>query len=139
MITNNLWEQSSDSFNCSQICGVDEPFFIPVLRTDLVSLRVQVPYQYFQNNGNGLPVGASVALSIVDEIGTTVYAGLSTANNGRFILGYKIDTTLKLVQYQIYAPIPMSEEVTGFNFSHYYIDVTVGDRIRIVGGEGYIS
>ena len=137
MITNNLWEESSDSFNCSQICGVDAPFFMPLERTDLVSLRIQVPWQYVQNNGGGLPTNANVSMSIVDEIGTTTLANLATANLGQFILGTLNDGTNKIAQYEIYAPIPMAQEVTGLNFSHYYIDVTTGDRIRIVGGDGY--
>lgn len=135
MIINNLWEETSSQANCN-LCPSDQPFFMPLERTDLVALRLQLPYQYVTGNGGGLPVGASVHLSIVDEIGTTTLCNLSTANNGRFILGQVNDSTNDVAQYQIYTPIPMvyaGGNPTFNSYTHYYIDVNDGDWVNITG------
>ena len=134
-VINNLWEESSAQANCN-LCPADEPFFMPLERTDLVALRLQLPYQYVTANGGGLPIGANVRLRIVDEIGTTTLCDLSTANLGRFLFGYVNDNTNKVAQYQIYSPIPMV--VAGGNvltdpYTHYYVDVTAGNWVSITG------
>lgn len=134
MIINNLWEETSAQANCN-ICPADEPFFMPLERTDLVSLRLQVPWQYVQANGSGIPTGANVQLRIVDEVGTTTLCDLSTANNGRFLLGYVLDATDKVAQYQIYCPIPMvyaGGTPATDSYTHAYIDVTDGDWVQIL-------
>lgn len=135
MIINNLWEESSAQANCD-LCPSDEPFFMPLERTDLVALRLQLPYQYVTANGGGLPIGSNARLRIVDEVGTTVLCDLSTANNGRFLFGQVNDNTNKVAQYQIYSPIPMVEaggNVLSDPFTHYYIDVSGGDWVNISG------
>lgn len=131
MISNNLWESSSSQFNCN-LCASDEPFFMPLNRIDLVGLRLQIPYQYVTQNGGSLPIGANVELSIVDEVGTTTLCSLSTANNGRFILGKVNDATNKVAQYQIYTPIPLRDG-SNIVWTHYYFTATKGDHINITG------
>lgn len=129
---NNIWESSSDQFNCS-LCGADEPFYMPLRRTDIVGMRVQVPYSYLVKNSGSMPIGANVALSIVDEIGTTTYCDLSTANNGRFLLGFVNDTTNKKAQYQIWTPIPLKDENTIY-YSQYYFTASSGQLVEITSG-----
>jgi len=133
-VINNLWEESSSQANCN-LCPADEPFFMPLERTDLVALRLQLPYQYVTANGGGLPVNTSVRLRIVDEVGTNTLCDLSTANAGRFLFGYVNDNTNKVAQYQIYSPIPMvyaGGTPVNDSYTHAYIDVTAGDWVQIL-------
>lgn len=131
---NNLWEESSEQANCN-LCASDEPFFMPLKRTDILNLRVQIPYSYVQANGGSLPIGTNVALSIVDEIGTTTLCNYSTANLGKFLLGYANNSTPKKAQYQIWCPIALRDE-SNLYWSQYYFTANVGQLVKITGGGG---
>ena len=125
---NNLWENSSEQANCL-ICNNDQPFIMPLQRTDLVALRFQIPYQNVISNGGGVPLGANVSLLITDEVGNVI-CDLSTANNGKFILGVTNDASNYIAEYQIYAAVPF-EDAIGVYYSQYYLDVAVGDVVFI--------
>ena len=122
---NNLWETSSLQANCN-ICDNDKPYFINVERSDLVALRFQVPWALIVAAGGGIPITA--ALAIVDETATTIYTdfGLNTSN--KFLLGYKLDNTNKLAEYQIYTNVPMADEL-GNNYSQFYFTATSGQIV----------
>jgi hypothetical protein len=122
---NNLWESSSLQANCN-ICDADKPFFISVERSDLVGLRFQVPWSLIVAAGLGIPTTASLA--IVDEIGTTIYTDFGVNTSNRFLLGYRLDTTNKLAEYQIYTGVPMADEL-GNNWSQFYFTATSGQII----------
>lgn len=126
---NNLWEQSNIQANCD-LCGVDEPFYMPVNRTDMMALRFQVPYHLVSANGGGLPIGANVRLSIVDEVGTTTFCDLGSASSGKFMFGRYLDATSKTAQYQFYFPIGMADEFN-YNYRHGFVDVNVGQYLEI--------
>lgn len=132
MITNNLWEQSTTQANCD-LCISDEPFFMPIRATDMISLRLQIPYQLVTLNGGSLPIGANVSMALVNEAGTTVICDYSNATSGRFILGQVNNPTNKIAQYQIYAPLRIVD-LNGNWWSHYYFTATKGDHINITGG-----
>jgi hypothetical protein len=122
---NNLWESSSLQANCN-ICDADKPFFISVERSDLVGLRFQVPWSLIVAAGLGIPTTASLA--IVDEIGTTIYTDFGVNTSNRFLLGYRLDTTNKLAEYQIYTGVPMADEL-GNNWSQFYFTATSGQIV----------
>lgn len=130
-MANNLWEQSSIGADCER-CGIDEPFFIPAYRTDMMALRFQVPYYLVNANGGGLPVGASIRLSIVDQTGVTQLCDLGNAASGRFMWSRYNDPTEKKAEYQLYFPIPMANEI-GQVFTHKYVDVNEGQYLEISG------
>lgn len=132
MITNNLWEQSTTQANCN-LCQSDEPFFIPIVGTDMISLRLQVPYQYITLNGGSLPIGTNITMSIVDEIGTTTLCDYSNASSGRFLMSQVNDGTNKVAQYQFYAPLRLRDASNNW-WSQYYFTATKGDHINITGG-----
>ena len=134
-IVNNLWEESSEQANCD-LCPSDDPFYMPLERTDMMSLRLQIPYQYVTANGGGVPINASVTLSIVDEEGTTTLCNLGAASAGGFILGAYNDATNKVAEYQVFAPLPLAD-VGGNSYTQYYFDVNVGDYVVIIGGGDY--
>jgi len=126
---NNLFEQSNIQANCD-ICGVDEPFYMPVIRTDMMNLRLQVPYHLVTANSGGLPIGASVRMDMVNEVGTTVLCAMGTASGGKYIFGYYNDTATKKAEYQFFFPVPFKDEF-GFNYNHAYIDINVGQYLVI--------
>lgn len=132
MITNNLWEQSTTQANCN-LCASDDPFYIPITQFDMISLRLQIPYQYISLNSGSLPIGTSVSMSIVDEAGTTMLCNYLNATNGRFILGYINNSTNKIAQYQIYAPLRLRNSGNAW-WSQYYFTCSKGDHINITGG-----
>lgn len=122
---NNLWESSSLQANCN-ICDADKPFFISVERSDLVGLRFQVPWALIVAAGGGIPITASLA--IVDETGASIYTNFGVNTSNRFLLGYRIDGTNKLAEYQIYTSVPMADE-NGNNWSQFYFTATSGQII----------
>ena len=128
---NNLWEQSNIQANCAN-CGVDEPFYMPVNRTDLMAVRFQVPYHLVSANGGGLPVGANVRLSIVNEVGTTQLCDLGSASGGQFMWSRYNDATTKKAEYQFYFPVGMANELNQ-NYRHGYFDVNEGQYVQISG------
>lgn len=128
---NNLWEQSNIQANCD-LCGVDEPFYMPVNRTDMMALRFQVPYHLVSANGGGLPIGANVRLYMVDEIGTTILCDMGAANGGKYMFGRYLDAPTKTAQYQFYMPVPFKDEF-GFNYSHIYFYILDGQHVKISG------
>jgi hypothetical protein len=128
---NNLFEQSNIQANCN-ICGVDEPFYMPVIRTDMMNLRLQVPYHLVTANSGGLPIGASVRMDMVNEVGTTVLCSMGNASGGRYIFGNYNDTANKKAEYQFFFPVPFKDQI-GDNYSHYYFDVNVGQHVKITG------
>lgn len=128
---NNLWEQNSIGFNCEK-CGLDEPFFMPVVRTDMMALRFIVPYYLVTANSNGLPVGANVKLSMVDQLGTTELCSLGNASGNKFFWSRYNDVSNKDAQYQFYFPVPFKDQY-GYNYSHVYFDVNVGQHVKITG------
>lgn len=132
MITNNIWEQSNEQANCN-LCASDSPFFMPIRGTDMISLRLQIPYQYVSLNGGGLPIGANVSMALVDEIGTTTLCNYSDATNGQFLLSHINNATNKLAEYQIYAPFRLRDENNNW-WSQYYFTAVKGDHINITGG-----
>lgn len=126
---NNLWEQTNIQANCAN-CGVDEPFYMPIKRTDLVNVRFQVPYHLVSANGGGLPVGGNVRLSIVDEVGTTTLCNLGTASGGQFMWVRYNDATNKKGEYQFYFPVGMANELNQ-NYRHGFVDVNAGQYLQI--------
>lgn len=128
---NNFWEQSNIQANCD-LCGIDEPFFIPVGREDLINLRFIVPYHLVAANGGGLPIGAGVTIDIVNEIGTTVLCAMGAANSSNFGFGYLNLPTPKVAQYQFYIPQPFKGP-TGINIGWAYINVNAGQNVVITG------
>jgi hypothetical protein len=127
---NQFWENTATQFNCT-IKGNDESFFIPMLRTDPVFLRLVVPWQLVQFNGGGLPnSGANVSLSIVDETDSTTYFDYSGVSSNRFRLGTINDGTNKHAEYQILAPFRVQDE-NGENYAYYYFDVVSGDVVEL--------
>lgn len=128
---NNLWEQSNIQANCD-LCGVDEPFYMPLQRTDMMALRFQVPYHLVSANGGALPIGTSVRLYMVDEIGTTILCDMGAANGGKYMFGRYLDAPTKTAQYQFYMPVPFKDEA-GFNYSHIYFYVLDGQHVKISG------
>lgn len=127
---NQFWENTATQFNCT-IRGNDESFFIPMLRTDPVFLRLVVPWQLVQFNGGGLPnSGTNVALSIVDETDSTTYFDYSGVSSNRFRLGSLIDGTNKHAEYQILAPFRIQDE-NGDNYAYYYFDVVADDVVEL--------
>ncbi len=137
---NELFETSNEQFNCN-LCDNEEPFYIPVERFDMISLRVNVPYNYVTANGGGLPSSANVAVSLVDETGTTTLCNYGTGAT-RLVQGNYNDGTNKVAQYQLYMPIPFASApftppASPDYFSHAYFVVNQGDHVKIVGGDGY--
>jgi len=128
---NNLFEQSNIQANCD-ICGVDEPFYMPVIRTDMMNLRLQIPYYLVSTNGGGLPIGASVRMEMVDEDGTTVLCNMGSASGGKYIFGYYNNPTTKKAEYQFFFPVPFKDQY-GNNFNHRYFDVNEGQHVSISG------
>lgn len=128
---NNLFEQSNIQANCD-ICGVDEPFYMPVIRTDMMNLRLQIPYYLVTANGGGLPIGASVGMDIVDELGTTILCTMGNVTNSKFLFGYYNNPTTKKAEYQFFFPVPFKDQF-GYNYSHVYFDVNQGQHVVISG------
>lgn len=127
---NNLWEQSNIQANC-ELCGVDEPFYMPIGRQDLINLRLQIPYYLVTQNSGGLPIGASVRLGMTDEAGTVICdLGLATANN--YLFSRYNNTTTKKAEYQFYIPQPFKDE-NGINYGWKYVDVNEGQHLLITG------
>jgi len=131
---NNIWELSNTPDNC-KLCASDDPFFIPFTDTDFFALRLQIPYAIVDLEGGGLPYGANFVFSIVDETATNTLLALGNGASNKFNLGARVDTTLKLAEYQIYAPIPFAD-ANGVGHRHKYITVAAGDLVQISGG-GY--
>lgn len=102
----NILEQSSVQSNC-QLCGIDEPFFMPLDRYDPIFMRVQIPYYEYILNSNDFPVIKKI--EIVDDTGTYMYGTVPT-------LGYKsgvaVDFDKKLIEYQFLFPTPFRHEPT---------------------------
>lgn len=132
-MANNLWEQNSTGFNCEK-CGLDEPFIMPVNRTDMMAVRFIVPYYLVAANSNGLPIGAALKLSMVDQLGTTTLCDLGVATAGKFMYSRYNDVTNQDAQYQFYFPVPFKDQY-GYNYSHAYFDVNVGQHVKITGSD----
>lgn len=130
---NNIWELSNTPDNCN-LCASDEPFFIPFTDTDFFALRLQVPYPIVDLEGGGLPTGTSFTFSIVDETATNTLLALGNATSNKFNLGTRVDSTLKLAEYQIFCPVPFSN-ANGVGYRQRYVDVAEGDLIQISGGQ----
>ena len=133
-MANNLWEQDNTGFNCSK-CGIDEPFFMPLQRYDMIALRFQIPYYLINYNGGGIPVGPNVRIDFFNEAGTVNLCTLGAANSGTFAFGRINDTTNKLAEYQFFMPVPFKDEI-GDNVGHGWFDVNAGQRVLIIGAYG---
>lgn len=131
---NNIWENSSTPWNCRQCVG-DQPYFIPFTDYDFFALRLQLPFALVESEGGGIPVHANFDLDIVDEEGSTNIFSFGDADSNKFNLGYRINNTDKLAEYQIYAPIPFADANNVVHL-HKYITVAAGDLVQISGG-GY--
>jgi hypothetical protein len=124
------WETSDITDNCLK-GPLDEPYFIPIKRTDLIGLRLQIPYHLITLNGGGLPT--AVTMSIVDNIGTTTLCSYS----GKFKLGYLNDGGNRIAEYQILATLPLNDEVGG-EYQFLTFDVVSGDVVELTyGGNTY--
>jgi len=128
---NLLFENSNIQANCEK-CGIDEPFYMPLARTDFNNIRLQLPYHLITANGGGLPLGANVRVSLVNEAGTTQLCDLGGANGGRFLFGYYNNPTSKIAEYKFILPQPFADEV-GKNYTWRYFDVNVGQHVVITG------
>lgn len=128
---NNLWEQSNIQANC-EICGVDEPFYMPVNRTDMLALRLVIPYHLVTANGGGLPVGSNVRISIVDETDSVTLCDFGNLATGKLMWSRLNDSTTKHAEYQFYMPIGMANELNQV-YSQKYVDVNDGQYLEISG------
>lgn len=124
-----LWETSDISAGC-EVGPLDQPFFIPVLRTDLIHLRLNIPYQIITLNGGGMPIGSSVDLSIVSENGATTLCNYSTANLNKYRYGYINDSTNRIAEYQFNLALGLADE-DGDNYEQYTFDIVSGEIVEL--------
>ena len=130
---NQLWELSETiSADCDR--GVnDEAFFIPVRRRDLIQLRLVVPYHFVTLNGNGIPTGTGVTLSIYNESGVTLLCDYSNASVGKFLYSYRNDGTNRVAEYQFLFALGLADE-NSENYSQYAFDVVANDVVAFDTG-----
>lgn len=125
-----LWETSETTqFNCG-IADNDKPYFVPIKRDDFFHMRLNIPYQYVAQNGGGLPIGASVALKIVDETGASTLCDYLAANGTRFLFAYKLDTVNRIAEYQFMGAIFLKDE-NAHTHNVYTFDVADGDIVNL--------
>jgi hypothetical protein len=126
----HLWEQSDVSDFCSNGGDNDQPFYIPVKRTDLISLRFQLPYGLVDMNGGGLPIGDKVSLSIVSGDTATTLCDYSNSTINKFNFGYINDSTNRIAEYQFLLGLGLADAI-GDNREIYTFDVGEGDLVYL--------
>lgn len=121
-----LFESTSIDSNCG-IGPNDKPFAIPLIYSDHIFLRLQVPYHLVVANGGGLPIGGNCTVKLTDKTGMVNYCSYGALTSGEFVYNFINDASKRKAEYRVMLPL----RVTGHNHVTKSFSLTVGDEVVV--------